>query len=144
MRSTRARLGILVAALAAAVILFVVLANASDDDSDGDGNSTTATATTGTASTTTIAAPEVLTVRNGEPVDGVRTLTYDKGERVNFEVRLNRPEEEIHVHGYEITKSAETSPVRLSFPARLDGIFEIEVHRTDGGEAQIAELRVNP
>jgi hypothetical protein len=144
MRSTGARLGILVAALAAAVILFVVLANGSDDDSGGGGSSTTATATTATASTNATAGPEVLTVRNGEPVDGVRTLTYDKGERVNLGVRLNRPEEEIHVHGYEISKSAETSPVRLSFPARLDGIFEIEVHWADGGEAQIAELRVNP
>jgi hypothetical protein len=144
MRSTGARLGILVAAVAAAVVLFILLDNGSDNGSDESGDSSAANATPTAATTTTSTTPEVLTIRDGEPVGGVRRLTYDKGERVNLEVRLNRPEEEIHVHGYEIEKSAEKSPFRLSFPARLDGIFEIEVHRTDGSEAQIAELRVNP
>jgi hypothetical protein len=144
MRSTGARLGILAVAVAAAVVLFIVLDSGSDDGSDGGGGSDATSPTTTATATTTTATSEVLTVRDGDPVGGVMTLTYDKGERVNLEVRLNRPEEEIHVHGYEITKSAERSPVRLSFPARLDGIFEIEVHRTDGGDAQIAELRVNP
>jgi hypothetical protein len=77
-------------------------------------------------------------------VGGVKTLTYDKGDEVQLEVRLDEPEEEIHVHGYEIERPAEHSPVRLSFPANLDGVFEIEVHRLDGTEAEIAELRVNP
>jgi FtsP/CotA-like multicopper oxidase with cupredoxin domain len=96
-----------------------------------------------TSGGTTTAGPVVLNVRDGEPVGGVQTLTYDKGDQVNLEVRLNRPEEEVHVHGYEIEKPAETSPVNLSFPAKIDGIFEIEVHHTDGTEAEIAELRVN-
>jgi hypothetical protein len=144
MRSTGARLGILAAAVAAAVVLFIVLDSGSDGGSDDGGGSDAADATTTPAETMTTAAPEVLMIRDGEPVGGVRSLTYEKGERVNLEVRLNRREEEIHVHGYEITKSAETSPVRLSFPARIDGIFDIEVHRTDGIDAQIAELRVNP
>jgi FtsP/CotA-like multicopper oxidase with cupredoxin domain len=89
-------------------------------------------------------ATQVLTVDNGEPAGGVKTLTYDKGDQVSIEVRLNTPEEEIHVHGYEIEKPAEKSPVRLSFPAKLDGVFEIEVHRLDGSEGEIAELHVNP
>jgi hypothetical protein len=59
-------------------------------------------------------------------------------------VRLNTPEEEVHVHGYEIEKPAEHSPVRLSFPATLDGVFEIELHKLDHTEAPIAELHVNP
>jgi hypothetical protein len=125
----------LAAVVAAAVALFIVL-QAGSDDEDGSAN--------GPASATTTAAAEVLTVNDGEPVGGVRTLTYEKGEQVNLEVRLNRPEEEIHVHGYEIERPALRSPARLSFPARLDGVFEIEVHRTDGSEAEIAELRVNP
>jgi hypothetical protein len=137
MQSRAARLGVLAAVIIAAVVLFIVLDNGSGDD--GGGGSTTP----GPGSTTT-AGPVVLNVRDGEPVGGVKTVTYDKGDRVNLEVRLNRPEEEIHVHGYEIEKPAETSPVRLSFPAKLDGIFEIEVHHTDGSEAEIAELRVNP
>ena len=137
MQSTAARLGVLAAVIAAAVVLFIVLDSGNDDNGDGGGTSSG-------SGTTTTAGPTVLNVRDGEPVGGVQTLTYDKGDQVNLEIRLNRPEEEIHVHGYEIEKPAETSPVRLSFPAKLDGIFEIEVHHTDGTEAEIAELRVNP
>jgi FtsP/CotA-like multicopper oxidase with cupredoxin domain len=141
MQSRTARLGVLAAVIAAAVVLFIVLQ--SDDSDDGDGNTTVSATTTGTV---TNAAPpaDVLTVRNGEPVGGVKTLTYDKGDEVRLQVRLNTPEEEVHVHGYEISEPAENSPVRLSFPAKLDGIFEIELHKLDGSETQIAELRVNP
>jgi hypothetical protein len=126
-QSTAARLGLLAAAVAAAVVLFIVL-KGGDDGDDG-----------GSAGTT-----QVLTVDDGEPAGGVKTLTYDKGDQVNIEVRLNTPEEEIHVHGYEINQPAEKSPVTLSFPARLDGVFEVEVHRTDGTEGEIAELHVDP
>jgi len=136
MQSTAARLGVLAVAIVAAVVLFVVL-DSGDDSDDGGG-------TGSRPGTTTAAGPTVVNVRDGEPVGGVQTVAYDKGDQVNLEVRLNTPEEKIHVHGYEIEKPAETSPVRLSFPAKLDGIFEIEVHRTDGTEAEIAELRVNP
>jgi FtsP/CotA-like multicopper oxidase with cupredoxin domain len=127
MRSTPARLGLLAAALAAAVVLFIVLKG---DGDDGGGE--------------TAGATQVLTVDKGEPAGGVKTLTYAKGDQVRIEVRLNTPEEEIHVHGYEIEKPAEKSPVELSFPANLDGVFEIEVHRPDGSEGEIAELHVNP
>jgi hypothetical protein len=140
MQSTAARLGVVVAVIAAAVVLFIVLDSGSDDDS-GDGNTGTGSTSAGT---TTTAGPTVINVRDGEPVGGVQQFTYGKGEQVNLEIRLNRPEEEIHVHGYELEEPAEHSPVRLSFPAKLDGIFEIEVHSTDGTEAEIAELRVNP
>jgi hypothetical protein len=138
MQSRAARLGVLAAVIVAAVVLFIVLQNDSGDSGD-DG------AGGGGGATTTSANPvEVLTVTNGDPVGGVKTLTYDKGEVVRIEIRLNTPAEEVHVHGYEIEKPAETSPVRLSFPAKLDGIFEIELHELDGTETEIAELRVNP
>ena len=136
MQSRAARLGVLVAVIVAAVVLFIVLDSGGDDNGDGGGGATSATTTT--------AAPQVLNVNDGEPVGGVKTLTYDKGDEVDLEIRLNRPEEEIHVHGYEIEKPAEQSPVRLSFPAKIDGIFEIEVHHLDGTEAEIAELQINP
>jgi hypothetical protein len=142
MQSRAARLSVLAAAIVAAVVLFIVLDSGSDDNGSND-NGGGGSTTSATGSTTT-AGPIVVNVRDGEPVGGVQTLTFDKGDEVNLEVRLNRPEEEVHVHGYEIEEPAETSPVRLSFPAKLDGIFEIEVHHTDGTEAEIAELRVNP
>jgi hypothetical protein len=143
MQSRAARLSVLGAAVVAAVVLFVVLQNDNGDGGDGDGSTATGATTTGTV---TNAPPpvDILTVKDGQPVGGVKTLTYDKGDQVRLEVRLNTPEEEVHVHGYEIEEPAERSPVRLSFPAKLDGIFEIELHKLDGSEEQIAELRVNP
>jgi hypothetical protein len=80
----------------------------------------------------------------GNPVGGEKTLTYNKGDQVQFRVNLAKPEEAVHVHGYEIEKPAEKSPVSFSFPAKLDGVFEIEVHRLDHTEGPIATLKVNP
>ncbi|MFL5907941.1 MAG: hypothetical protein ACJ75Z_10155 [Solirubrobacterales bacterium] len=127
MRSNAARLGLLAAVIAVAVVLFIVLNNDNSNESSD-----------------TSKGLQVLTVDNGQPVGGVKRLTYNKGDQVQLEVRLNMPEEEIHVHGYEVEKPAEHSPVRLSFPANLDGVFEIEVHRLDHTEGPIAELHVNP
>jgi hypothetical protein len=127
MQSTPMRIGLLAAVVAAAVIVFVVL---KDDNSDSSSDAATGV--------------QVLTVSNGEPAGGEKTLTYNKGDQVQFEVRLDKPEEAVHVHGYEIEKPAEHSPVSFSFPAKLDGVFEIELHKLDGTEAPIAELHVNP
>ena len=127
MQSRTVRLGLLAAVIVAAVVLFIVLKdNNSDESSD------------------TSKGLQVLTVDNGQPVGGVKKLTYNKGDQVQLELRLNQPEEEIHVHGYEIEKPAEHSPVRFAFPANIDGVFEIEVHRLDKTEGPIAELHVNP
>jgi hypothetical protein len=138
MQSIWTRVAVL-AALAAAVALFVVLSGGNDDDS-----STETTVETVTGATTPKPPLPVIEVRNGEPVGGVERIDARRGERVSFEVRLAPPEEEIHVHGYEITEPAQSGRVRVSFPADLDGIFEVEVHRRDGSEVQIAELRVSP
>ncbi len=89
----------------------------------------------------------VQTVRvdpSGNPVGGVKTLTYNRGDRIELHVVLAAPEQAVHVHGYEYEKPAEHSPVVFSFPARLDGVFEVEVHRLDKSEGPIAELHVNP
>ena len=84
---------------------------------------------------------ETIVVRNGEPVGGVRELEYDAGERVRFEVRSDVADE-VHVHGYDLTKDvAAGGTVSFSFPADIEGIFEVEL---EGLTEQIAELRVNP
>ena len=128
MQSRVARLGVLAAVIIAAAVVFVVLQN--DNSSD---------------SSDTATGVQVLQVdKNGDPVGGVKKLTYNKGDQVQLEVRLAAPEEEVHVHGYEIEKPAEHSPVSFSFPANLDGVFEVEVHRLDKTEGPIAELHVNP
>ena len=128
MQSRVARLGVLAAVIIAAAAVFVVLQN----DNSGD-------------SSDTATGVQVLQVdKNGDPVGGVKKLTYNKGDQVQLEVRLAAPEEEVHVHGYEIEKPAEHSPVSFSFPANLDGVFEVEVHKLDHTEGPIAELHVNP
>jgi hypothetical protein len=128
MQSRAARLGLIAAVVAAAVIVFVVLkSNNSNESSD------------------TAIGVQVLNVdASDNPVGGVKTLTYNKGDQVELQVNLAKPEEEVHVHGYEIEKPAEHSPVTFSFPADLDGVFEVEVHRLDKTEGPIAELHVNP
>jgi hypothetical protein len=128
MQSRPARLGLLAAVIVAAVVVFIVLKN-NDSDESSD----------------TAKGVQTLTVdASGDPAGGVKTLTYNKGDQVELRVNLAKPEEEVHVHGYEIAKPAEHSPVTFSFPAKLDGVFEIEVHRLDGTEGPIAELHVNP
>jgi FtsP/CotA-like multicopper oxidase with cupredoxin domain len=128
MQSRGARLGLLAAVIAAAVVLFIVLqSNNSDNSSD------------------TAHGVQTLNVdASGNPVGGEKTLTYNKGDQVQLHVVLAKPEEAVHIHGYEIEKPAEHSPVDFSFPAKLDGVFEVEVHRLDKTEGPIAELHVNP
>jgi hypothetical protein len=128
MQSRAARLGMLAAVVVVAVVVFIVLkSNNSDDSSD------------------TAKGVQTLNVdASGNPVGGVKTLTYNKGDQVELHVNLAKPEEEVHVHGYEIAKPAEHSPVTFSFRANLDGVFEVEVHRLDKTEGPIAELHVNP
>jgi FtsP/CotA-like multicopper oxidase with cupredoxin domain len=127
MQSRAARLGLLAAVIVVAVVVFIVLKNNNSDTSNN-----------------TAKGVQVLHVNNGNPVGGVKTLTYNKGDQVQLRVELNSPEEAVHVHGYEIEKPAEHSPVTFSFPAKLDGVFEVEVHRLDKTEGPIAELHVNP
>jgi|1185.fasta_scaffold254042_1 hypothetical protein len=130
MQSRAARIGVLVAVIVAAAVVFVVLqSDNSSDTSDSDAAK----------------GVQVLSVdASGNPVGGEKTLTYNKGDQVQFRVNLAKPEEAVHVHGYEIEKPAEKSPVSFSFPAKLDGVFEIEVHRLDHTEGPIATLKVNP
>jgi hypothetical protein len=143
MRSTTARVGLLAALVAVAVVLFIVLSGGGDDDSETTVAAPTAQ-TTSEAETGPGSTPRLITVRDGAPVGGVQELTYEKGDPVVLEVQLDRPEKSVHVHGYEIERPAETSPVRLDFVADIDGVFEVEVHEPGGGEFEIAELRVNP
>jgi hypothetical protein len=71
----------------------------------------------------------------------VQRLEYEKGERVRFVVRSDVTDE-VHVHGYDISRDvAAGGRVAFGFPARLEGVFEIEL---EARHEQIAELRVNP
>jgi len=82
-----------------------------------------------------------IVVRNGDPVGGVQELEYSAGDQVEFTVRSDVADE-IHVHGYDLMKDVEAGgSASFSFPADLEGIFEVELEESG---TQIAELRVNP
>ena len=92
-------------------------------------------------STTEQAAAASIVVRGGEPVGGVQELEYSAGEEVRFTVRSDVADE-IHVHGYDLMKDVSAGGlVSFSFPADIEGIFEVEL---EDRKEQIAELRVNP
>jgi hypothetical protein len=80
-------------------------------------------------------------VKNEEPVGGVQELEFESGEEIRFRVSSDAAEE-IHVHGYDIAKEVPAGgTVEFSFPAEIEGIFEVELEALG---TQIAELRVNP
>jgi hypothetical protein len=146
-QSRTAKALIALAALVAVVVLFVVLAGG-DDDGSSDGSTTESTATqtatktqTTTTQTTTVPAPEEIVVRDGKPVGGVKDLSFDNGDQIRFVVRSDVADE-VHIHGYDKSEDVPANgSVRFSFPASIEGVFEVEL---EGRGVQIAELRVSP
>jgi len=142
--SPRQRITFLAIAVVIAVVAVVVLADSSEDDSEPDQAAATATATsTPTPGEETGTPTPTPTPRPPPPLTAgkVAELQFTEGETVRFRVRSETPEE-IHVHGYDLTKDVRTGQtVTMSFKATITGIFEIEFEHS--GE-QIAELRVEP
>lgn len=130
-------LPILLAAAVVLVIGFLLL-------KPKDEATTATTATTATATTTTTAAPknpETIVIKNGEPVGGVAKLTYKQGSTVRLTVTTDGAETEVHVHGYDIERSAAAgAPAKFVFTAKNTGRFEVEAHPA----TQIARLDVVP
>jgi hypothetical protein len=142
------RFTFLAIAVLIAVIAVIVLSSSTGDDDETAATPTptaTATAEPGAAGTATPEPTPEPTPKPKPPPPligpgKVTELEFKEGEQVVFRARADGPEE-IHVHGYDIEKEVGPEPVRVSFPATITGIFEIELHGT--GE-QIAELRVDP
>lgn len=159
MQSNAARALVVLAAVAVVVVGFIVLRG--DDESDGGSDAGTTTSeqvsTDGSSTGGTQSAkekkgsgggggstgPEVteIVVAGGEPKGGVAELEYSKGEEVQFAVSSDAADE-IHVHGYDIYEDIPGGgEAKVSFPADIEGVFEIELH---GSGALLAELTVNP
>ena len=144
MRSPAARIAIGIATVAAVVVLFIVFTGG-DDDNDNQGTTTTTTTQaaqgTTTTQTQTVEAAQQITVRGGKPVGGVKKLDYNKGDQVKFIVTSDVADE-VHVHGYDLAKDVPAGgSVRFSFPASIEGVFEVEL---EGRKQQIAQLKVSP
>jgi plastocyanin len=154
--SRNQRIGLIVAALAVAVIAFVIASPGGDDDGDNRAAQTTpaTTTTTGTGTTETQAEapappkPEVarIEIRGGEVVGGPAEITAKNGDTVVIVVSADAPDD-IHLHGYDIEKKAAPGqPARFRFKATAEGEFELESHVAEdaGRNPLVATLIVEP
>jgi heme/copper-type cytochrome/quinol oxidase subunit 2 len=149
--------GLVVGGIALLVVLFFVFRSGADEEEAKPGT-TTAAATTEAATTeaatteaaTTEATVEeppppppgrlVINVVDGRPDGGIQHLTVDEGEQVTVRVTSDGVEDEVHVHGYDLSQDvAPGAPANISFEATITGRFEIELE--DAG-TPIGELEV--
>jgi FtsP/CotA-like multicopper oxidase with cupredoxin domain len=155
------RIALVVAAVAVAVLAFVI-AQPGDDEDDGERAATTPAQTENgeTADGGTEAPPEAeeepppppepeltrIRMRGGEVVGGPQDIVVTQGDTVRIVVISDAPDE-IHLHGYDITRHpAPGRPVRFQFEADAEGAFEIESHvAADAGkDPLVARLVVEP
>lgn len=126
--------------LAMLAIAGLVACGSSSSSTTGSSNSSTSSEAT-SAGAGGGEAGATIVVKNGEPVGGVRELEYSAGDQIEFTVDSDVADE-IHVHGYDLMKDVPAGgSVSFSFPAEIEGIFEVEL---EGRKEQIAEIRVNP
>jgi FtsP/CotA-like multicopper oxidase with cupredoxin domain len=156
------RIALVVAAVAVAVLAFVI-AQPGDDDDGGERAATTPAQTdtgggTGDGGAQAPTAteeepppppePEVtrIQIRDGSVVGGPQDIEVTRGDTVRIVVTSDAPDE-IHLHGYDITRNPEPGrPARFQFRAEAEGAFEIESHvAADAGlDPLVARLVVEP
>jgi hypothetical protein len=159
--SRNQRILLVVAAIAVAVIAFVIANPGGDDEDDGNQAAQTTTQTevetetetetdVETQTETTPPEPEPavtrIRIRGGQVVGGPPSIDAVRGEPVRIVVAADAPDE-IHLHGYDLTKEAAPgAPARFVFIADLEGVFELESHTAEdaGLEPLVARLVVNP
>lgn len=84
---------------------------------------------------------EAIPIEDGGPVGEPRTLEYEKGDTITLRLRADRAEE-VHIHGFDRTVDVPSRGAAVTrFKASIEGIFEIEAHRT--GEV-LAKLEIRP
>jgi hypothetical protein len=121
-------------AIAAAVVVVVVAFIIAR--SGGGDNTTTSTPSRG-------ARPvrAVLEIRRHQPVGGVHRIVATSGRRVRIVVRSADTSGQVHLHGYDVEQEiAPGRPAVFSFTAKLQGIFDIELHPS----TKLADLEVRP
>ena len=149
--TTTQRLAMLGVAVVIAIAAVIVLQTGGNDEQEADPQQSAATATS-TATTTADDEPQEEKKTKPKPTPTpkplpllrsgkVTELEVKKGDRVAFAARADE-DEEIHVHGYDISKEAPAGKrVEMSFKADITGIFEIEYEHA---HEQIGQLRVDP
>jgi hypothetical protein len=140
--TTGRRIALLAAVVVIAVVGYIIL-KPGDTSKNSARQATTTTGAGADTAPSKPAPPPVprVVVKGAKPVGGIKKITVNKGDRVRFVVSSD-VSDEIHVHGYDFHKNVKAGgKVSFSFPAKIDGVFVIELENR--GE-QIAELTVNP
>jgi hypothetical protein len=154
------RIALVVAAVAVAVLAFVIAQPGDDEDGGGRAATTPPQTDTGAAEDGGATAPaqteepppppepEVtrLQMRGGSVVGGAQDIEVARGDTVRIVVASDAADE-IHLHGYDITRNAAPGqPARFRFRADAEGAFEIESHvaQDAGRDPLVARLVVEP
>jgi cytoskeletal protein RodZ len=109
----------------------------------GSGSGSTEDSGSDSTSTSTPATPaaQTITVVNGQPQGGVKTVSFKKNDQVVLKVQSDVADE-IHVHGYDLKKDVtKGGSVTFNFKATIEGRFEVEL---ENAGTQIANLEVTP
>jgi FtsP/CotA-like multicopper oxidase with cupredoxin domain len=160
--SRNQRIALVLAAVAVAVLAFVIAQPGDDDDGGEQAATTPAQTETGGGSGDGGAPapaeteeeppappePEVarIRMRDGSVVGGANDIEVTRGDTVRIVVTSDAPDE-IHLHGYDITRApAPGKPARFQFRADAEGAFEIESHVAEdaGLDPLVARLVVEP
>jgi hypothetical protein len=137
MQSTRARVAVLVGAVAIVVVLFVVL------NGGGSSSSTTSTTAAVNQSGELPASAPTIVYKNGQVQGGVQTLSYTNGDQIQFRVESDVAVD-AHLHGYNVELPVTPGkPTSFNVPANLEGVFDLELHLPNG-EVQVAIVKVSP
>lgn len=156
--SNGARAGIVVVAVAVAVIAFVALKPGGKNDKQtttassqtaADANKKDSDLKNGPVATAPSAPAPPLEVRikHGAPVGGIKSLKVTKGDVVRLQVLTDESHDTLHLHGYDIEKDASAgNPANFRFKATIEGVFELESHTAEhaGREPLVARLVVEP
>jgi cytoskeletal protein RodZ len=111
-----------------------------ESETENESESETGSGSTSTAAPSAPAA-QTITVVNGQPQGGVKTVSFKKNDQVVLKVDSDVADE-IHVHGYDLMKDVtKGGSVTFTFKATIEGRFEVEL---ENAGTQIANLEVTP
>lgn len=149
------RIALVVAALIAAVVAFLIVRPGSDDEPEGSTATPSAQTETGgdengsqPTQTEATSGPKVtrIQIKGNSVVGGPKTIEVTKGDTVRIVVTSDTPDQ-IHLHGYDIEH--EVTPERpgvFQFKADAEGEFEMESHTAEdaGLDPSVARVIVAP
>ena len=89
--------------------------------------------------------PPLMTIsvdKNAKPVGGILDSEYTTGQHIKIKV-TSAIAGEVHFHGYNIMKTVKKPGGSVTFdvPAKLEGVFEMEM---EAQHSQIAQITVDP